>query len=149
MAKVEPIVLMDFLGDCMSDFFPTTKLATDALYGSFKLFVPYHDSSFHKEEISSFIAHVARAVWNAIKTTSRALVISLSLLNPLAWFGLPLQALELADNIAGLLVASLTVTLFPFIVAIRSLSTIFLGYGRRGTVESEEDADLELTFKIW
>jgi hypothetical protein len=141
-------LLIDLCGEDMSLIFPATMLATGALYGDFK-FVPYFDSSFQKNALSSFIAHVARVLWDAIETFFRALVISLSLLNPLAWFGLPGQGLKLVDNVAGLAVSALTVVLVPFIVAIRSSSTIFCGYGARGTNEKEENDDLDLTLKIW
>lgn len=143
----------------MSTLFSYTIVAKDALYGDFK-FKPYYHAGFHLDAISSFVCHILRTIYDLAATLLRFTILSLSLLNPFAWFGLPEQALNLLDNISATFISALTVAIHPFIIFSRTMTSICCGYERNvddelGVAETdsdiykEEEADIQLAMTIY
>lgn len=133
----------------MSAFFGSTKTAAYALYGDFK-FKPYYDVLFHLDAISSFICHVLRAIYNLAALAFRLLITPFYIINPLAWFSLPGHLLNIVDHTAAIAVSLLTTIVHPFIVTIRTLTTLIMGYEKdtdydQGEEQEQEDLDFAMS----
>ena len=142
----------------MSTIFSNTIVAKDALYADFK-FKPYYHVGFHLDAITSYLCHITRMLYDLTASLLRLTALSLSLLNPFAWIGLPGQALDLLDDITATLISACTVAIHPVIILLRTLSSVFLGYEKNvddelgcamedSEIYKEEEDDIDLATKI-
>ena len=143
----------------MSESVSYTEVAINALYGDFK-FKPYYHVGFHLDAFLSYVCHILRTIYDLAATLLRLTWILLCVPNPFEWLGLPLQALELLDDITATLVSAFTVAIYPAIFILRSLSSVFSGYEKivddmlkvdmeESGIYKEEESDLNLAWTIW
>lgn len=143
----------------MSELFSYTKVAKNALYSEFK-FKPYYHVGFHLDALSTYVCHILRTIYDLAATILQLAVMLLSVPNPFAWLGLPLQALELLDDISATLISAFTVAIHPVIVLLRTFSSVFSGYEKNvddelgavmeeSEIYKEEESDIQLALTIW
>jgi len=135
----------------LTTFFSATSTAASAIYAEFK-FYPYYNFGFHLDAITSFFCHILRALYDLTAFLLRVLITPFCLLNPLSWPSLPGHTINLIDDLVGFALSAVSVVIHPFIVVIRTLSSMIRGYDEGtdydwGTKTEEED--LEMAMAIW
>jgi hypothetical protein len=134
----------------MATFFKHTRLAANALYGDFK-FTAYYDKGFQLDAITAFFNHIIRSLCNLILALLKLSFSILSILNPLAWPGIPFKALAALDHLLAFSTSVLTVVLHPVIFILRSITSMVFGYQEttNPSMKADEEADLELALKVF
>ncbi|MFI4962728.1 MAG: hypothetical protein ACHP6H_02610 [Legionellales bacterium] len=133
-------------------FFDKSTTAGKALLGEVT-FKPYYDSSFHLAAIAAFCVHVLRTLYYLIDLVYDIVCTPFILVIPLFWLSIPGHCLSLVDDCVGLALSLLTVITTPEIFVIRTLSSLFMGYGEDSSCVSmeydEEDQALSDAMRVF
>lgn len=120
--------------------FTSTRIAGRALVTTCK-YKPYFNWAYHFDAILTFSIHVFRAVYNIASFVCSVLATPLYVIIPIFWLSLPGHLLSIPDYLAGFVISVATVTIAPVAFALRSVSTLFFGYGEGSDFDHDYNED--------